>query len=554
MISLDKNWALAGKMMRWFREHLVGLRFRIVLSSLIGVLGVCTGLFFVWVSKQLIDIASRSAEGNMTHYIILLIATIAVQIILSAWKSRLEVQTDISFKNRVRHKLFSHLMISTWSGKESFHSGDAVNRIEEDVRVVAEGTCKSLPAVIVTIFQFLAAFIFLTVLNARLAWVILFVMPLFLLFSKVYIQRTRRFTKEIRGRESDVQSHIQEKLQHKVLIQTLGQNKHITGRLSFIQSALHGRVMKRANFTVFSRALVMAGFATGYAIAFIWGVNGIYTGAITFGVMTAFLQLVGQIQRPMVELSQYIPSLVHAITSAERLHELDDLSTEIQGDEQMLDGQVGVRVENISFSYPDGGRQIIEQLSHDFTPGSRTAIVGETGVGKSTLIRIILALLKPQKGKIYLYGRYQEIEASPLTRCNMVYVPQGNSLLSGTIRENLLLGNPNATDEELREVLATAVADFVYELPDSLETLCGERGSGLSEGQAQRICIARGLLRPGNVLLLDEFSSSLDADTERLLMERLISRTRDKTLIFITHREIVADYCEHTIKLELKVK
>lgn len=554
MTDLNHNWKLIRKITRWLFGYLHGLRFRLVLTSFMGIMSVCAGLFFVWVSKQLIDIASRSIEGNMMHYTLLLIGTIAIQIILSAWKGRLEMQTDIIFKNKVRHKLFSHLMISTWSGKESFHSGDAVNRIEEDVRVAAEGVCKSLPAVIVTCFQFVAAFVFLSSLNAQLAWILVIIMPIFLFSSKVYVKRTRRYTKEIRDLESEVQSHVQEKIQHKVLIQTLGQNEWITGKLAYIQSALYGRVMSRTNFMVLSRSLVMGGFATGYTIAFIWGINGIYTGAITFGVMTAFLQLVGQIQRPMVEMSRYIPSMVHTFTSAERLFELDDLSTEEQGEPEIINAPVGIRLENISFGYPDGDRDIIEQLSHDFAPGSRTAIMGETGVGKSTLIRIILALLHPQKGKIYLYNRKQKIEVSPLTRDNMVYVPQGNSLLSGSVRDNLLLGNPNATDEDLRRVLTTAVAEFVFDLPQGLESLCGERGSGLSEGQAQRICIARGLLRPGSILLLDEFSSSLDIETERLLMERLISQTRDKTLIFITHRELVTQYCDQTIRLEKRVR
>ncbi|RNC64565.1 ABC transporter ATP-binding protein [Proteiniphilum sp. X52] len=537
---------------RQLLKYLQGIRFRIVLNSLAGILNVCAGLFFVWVSKQLIDIATRSMEGNMTHYIVLLIATMCSQILLSVLKNRLETETDIYFKNKWRHNLFSHLMISAWNGKESFHSGDAVNRIEEDVRVVAEGICKSVPAVIITSFQFLGAFLFLSKLNTRLAWTLIFIMPLFLVLSKVYVKRMRRFTKEIRNLDSQVQSHIQEKLQYKVLIQTLAQNIPVADKLDAIQSILYNRVMKRANFTVFSRMLIMAGFATGYLIAFLWGIKGIYEGAITFGMMTAFLQLVGQIQRPLVELSQYIPSLAHTITSAERLNELDDLTTEVQGEQEMLDGQVGIRLENISFAYPDGKRQIIEHLSYDFTPGSRTAIVGETGVGKSTLIRLMLALLQPREGKVCLYNSMREREATPLTRCNLIYVPQGNTLLSGTIRDNLLLGNPDATDQELRKVLTTAVADFIYDLPDGLDTLCGERGTGLSEGQAQRLCIARGLLRPGNILLLDEFSSSLDRETERLLMERLISQAEDKTLIFITHREIVAQYCDQTIKLERK--
>src|SRR5690554_6613337 len=231
-----KNWALVRETIRWLTGYLKGLRFSLVLTSVAGILNVCIGLFFVWVSKQLIDIASRAIEGNMLQYIILLVGAIAAQILLSSWRSRLEMQTDIIFKNKVRHKLFSRLMITTWSGKESFHSGEAVNRIEEDVRVAAEGVCRSFPAVIVTSFQFIAAFIFLGTMNAQLAWILVFIMPIFLVLSKFYVKRTRRFTKEIRDLEGDVQSHIQEKLQHKVLIQTLGQNEWITGKLGHIQS------------------------------------------------------------------------------------------------------------------------------------------------------------------------------------------------------------------------------------------------------------------------------------------------------------------------------
>ena len=550
MISLNKLSIFRSKGLHWLHENIRGFRFRIILSSVIGMVSIVSGLFFIWISKQLIDIASHAIEGNIKHYIFLLIGTIILQALLSAWKGRLETETETDLKNKVKYNLFSHLMISTWSGKESFHSGDAVNRIEEDVRVVGEGLCRSLPSVVVTIFQFLAAFIFLIKLNAQLAWTLIFIMPLFLILSKLYIKRTHRYTKEIRGLESDVQSHIQEKIQHKVLIQTLNQNKTMSGKLRDIQLLLYKKVMRRTNFTVLSRMFVMLGFATGYTIAFIWGVYGLYEGAITFGVMTAFLQLVGQVQRPMVELSRYIPSLVYTVTSAERLSELGDLQTEVQGNQQVLDGSVGISVEGVSFSYPDGDRQVIKKLSHNFAQGSRTAILGETGAGKSTLIRIILALLKPQEGIVYIYNDKKRIEVSPLTRANMVYVPQGNTLLSGTVRENLLLGNPEASENELREVLYTAVAEFVHELPEGLETLCGERGTGLSEGQAQRICIARGLLRPGSILLLDEFSSSLDVETERLLMERLLSRTEGKTLIFITHREMVARYCEQTIRLE----
>lgn len=232
----------------------------------------------------------------------------------------------------------------------------------------------------------------------------------------------------------------------------------------------------------------------------------------------------------------------------------------------------------MSFTYPDMGKKIFDGFSFDFTSGSRTAIVGPTGVGKSTLIRLLLTLLKPASGHMYIYsgdcmagfapeasgaytyapgqqatGRcpraYSCVPVSSATRCNLVYVPQGNSLFSGTIRDNLLMGNPEATEEQMHNALHTAAADFVFDIPDGLDTQCSERGAGLSEGQAQRIAIARALLRPGSILLLDEFSSALDAVTEALLMERLTGSLPDHTMIFITHREKIIDYCTQTLRL-----
>ena len=533
----------------WFCNSSTGIRWHIAVSGFAGILRVCASLFFIWVCKQLIDIATHVSDGRMIDYTILLVITVVLQLLLSIVIIRSKSKGEICFNNKLKHNLFSHIMLSVWDGKERFHSGDILNRIEEDVRLTGDFLCKTLPSIVITVVQLIAAFIFLCYLNTQLAWVVILIMPVFLLLSKVYIKRMRRLTKEIRSIDSDVQSHIQEKIQYKVLIQTLGQNKTVAEKLLFLQNGLYEKVMARTNFTIFSRTLVMAGFTTGYIVAFLWGVNGIFEGVISFGVMTAFLQLVGQVQQPIVDLSSYIPSLVHAATSADRLKELTDLSLEEQGEQQMIEGPAGIYLENIVFAFPDGHKHIIKNFSFDFVPGSRTAIVGKTGVGKSTLIRIMLALLHPQEGNVYLYNRNQRIETSPLTRCNLVYVPQGNTLLSGTIRDNLLLGNSNATDEQLNKSLETAVAGFVHQLPEGLDTICGERGTGISEGQAQRICIARGLLRPGSILLLDELSSSLDSETEHILMERLTSQTGGKTLIFITHREVITKYCDQTIKL-----
>ena len=230
--------------------------------------------------------------------------------------------------------------------------------------------------------------------------------------------------------------------------------------------------------------------------------------------------------------------------------ELEDAPKEESGESVKLDGPAGIRVEGLGYQYPDGHRMILKDLTFDFPPLSRTAIVGETGAGKSTLIRLMLSLLKPVAGKVVLYDGSQEVSASAATRCNLVYVPQGNTLFSGTVRENLLMGDPEATEEEMKVALETAVAGFVFDFPEGMDTRCGEGGAGLSEGQAQRIAIARGLLRPGSILLLDEFSSSLDPETEAKLMDNLTQKAAGKTMIFITHREKIAQHCERTCRID----
>lgn len=532
---------------RWLWKTSCGFRIPIVVYAGMGVLCVGISLFFVYVCKHLIDIATGVSADALGTYIAWMIGCLLAQLAFSAFRSCLVSRTETALQNELHRRLFVHLMESCWSGREKLHSGDMLNRLEEDVQTVTGALCSTIPSVFITFFQLCGALFFLSRLDIRLTGVLVCIMPVALLFSKSYVRKMRRLSREIRSTDSRIQSHLQENLQHRVLIRTLEYTAQAVRKLGMVQEELWGKVKERTDFSVFSRSMVQVGFMTGYAVAFLWGVFGLQQGTVTFGMMAAFLQLVAQIQRPMVDLSRQIPAFIRIFTSTERLVELEELPQERKGTPVRLEGEVGVRMEQVCYTYPGGSRQVLTDFSHDFLPGSLTAIVGETGVGKSTLLRLVLALLEPDKGRVVFYHGNREVVASPQTRCNLSYVPQGNTLVSGTIRENLRMGNPDATEEEMRQALHLAVADFVFALPDRLDTVCGERGTGLSEGQAQRIAIARGLLRPGSILLLDEPTSSLDSETEQLLLQRLSGQLHGKTLILISHREAIAQLCTSVV-------
>lgn len=534
---------------KWVWDASSGYRKLILLSMLCGMFRMAVSLAFVWLCKYVIDVATHQTAGSLSHGICLMVGCILLQLSLSAVSSRLYASTDVSLSNRMRSGLLTHLLKSRWNGRELFHSGDMLNRMEGDVSVVVRMMVGLFPSVGIVLSQLVGAAAFLLILDRRMAVVILLIMPVALVFSKLYMMKMRKITREIRETDSRVQSHMQENLQHRTLIAALERTPMILNTMDLLQLGLKRLVMQRNSYSVFSSVLVQAGFAFGYVVAFSWGVYGLNKGTVTFGMLTAFMQLVAQVQRPVVDLSKMVPSFINGLTSVERLNELYSLPLEEQGAPVQLAGPVGIRLEHVTFRYPGSEREVLHDFSHDFAPGSLTAVLGETGSGKSTLLRLLLALLQPAEGRILLYAGREERTASPLTRGNFIYVPQGNTLVSGSLRHNLQLGNPEATDEQMYAALHTAAADFVADLSEGLDTPCGEKGEGLSEGQAQRIAIARGLLRSGSIILLDEPTSALDAETTRLLLQRLTEKVGSKTLILITHQEQTARLCSHTVRL-----
>lgn len=540
----------AWKYLRWLYAHSEGVRGRLVLNVLLGILSVALNLAFIWVCKRIVDIATGEVQGDIITYTIVVLSLIACRLAVTAMNVRIESLASSKLNFIIRKDLYSDLLNSEWAGKELRHSGDTLNRLETDVNNVVGVIGSDAPQFITTLVQLVAATVFLCFMQWKLALLLVVMTPLFLAFSRVFFRKLRVMTRGIRDTESQVQSHLQESLQHRVVIKSMESESRMEDRLEELQNNEYGQVEKRTRLNVFARSIVGAAFSFGYIAAFLWGAFGIWKGALSFGVMTAFLQLVGQIQRPVVNMTHQIPSFINATASIDRLMELEDAPRGEIGTGHYLDGVAGVRVEHLSFRYPDSRDDVLSDISFDFPPGSRTAVIGETGVGKSTLVRIMLSLLKPDSGTVCVYDHNVEVPVSARTRCNMVYVPQGNSLFSGTIRDNLHIGDPEADEARMWAALDTAAAGFVRDLPDGLDTVCGEGGAGLSEGQAQRIAIARGLLRPGSILLLDEFSASLDPETEQRLMDNLSKEAAGKTMIFIAHREKVMAYCERTLRLQ----
>lgn len=539
----------AREIFSWLWRAWKGNRLQAILNAIIGLLSVVVSLSSVWAVQNAIDVASHAKQGSIYWAVGLMAGLILCEFglnIASIWVQNI---LGIKAQNRMQQQLLDRLLRSEWHGKETRHSGDVLNRLEFDVSNVVTFLTQTIPGALSTTAMFLGAFIYLCTLDWRLALVITFMIPLFVLVSKIYVRQMRSLTRDVRNQDSKVQSVLQETVQHRMLIKTLESDEAAVDKLEGTQSVLRKKVVKRTIFSVFSNLVMNFGFALGYLVAFLWAAIQMSRGILTFGQMTAYLQLVNRIQSPARQLTKLVPAFVSVFTAAERLMELEEDPLEEQGTPIVFYPPCGVRLNHISYAYDEADGNVIRDLSFDFKPGSCTAVLGETGAGKTTIVRMILALLHPQSGTVELYNSKGSREMSPRMRANLVYVPQGNTLLSGTIRENLRLGRLDASDEDMKKALHLSCADFVMELPDGLDTQCAEQGGGLSEGQAQRISIARALLRDRSIMLFDEATSALDPDTERQLLQNILSK-HDKTIIFITHRPAVVDYCDQTLHID----
>ena len=539
-------------------------RLQVTLNVVIGLLLVAADLAFVWCTKLTIDIATHvRTDVSLSVAVGALVAIVVVQLGLGYATKWVRAILGLNAQNRMRRQLFARLLDADWLLLRSHHSGHLTNRLEQDVSTVTTFLTENVATLLTTLCQFAGAFLLLFYMDRRLACLIVIILPVFLLCSRLYVSRMRAISRQVRDDEGRIQSLMQESLQHVLVVKALEQTEGMATRLSREQQTLHRHVLHRTRYASLSSLVLNVGFATGYMVTFLWGVTSLEQGLITYGALVAFIQLVGQIQGPVRTLSRFIPIFISTFTAAERLVELERIPLETaagrpatgKADKADRAAAVQIRFDDVCYYYTlaDGshGRPILRHFSHTFAPGSITAVMGETGAGKTTLIRLLLALVRPTSGRVTAVGADgSESELQRATRGLFTYVPQGNTLISGTLRDNLLMACPEATEAEMLEALHLADADFVMDKATGLDTPCGEMGGGFSEGQAQRFAIARALLRRRPILLLDEATSALDAATEQRVLRRIVEARPGVTIIVVTHRPEVLRYCTDTIRLE----
>ena len=378
-----------------------------VVRIVAGLGRVCLSLTMVWLCKHFIDVTIRTGTSEeLVMMIAALIGVILCSVFCRQSYYFLGEKAWAYQSTSIRLRIFSHLFHRQMFDQKELHSGDVTSRLEKDIDKVSDATTSLIPDISVTGCQLLGAFLLMQSMDARLAWFLLVLTPVFLLVGKMIARKMREMSLAIRKQESVIQMLVQETMEHNAVLRSLESGEWVTGRLDDMQQDLRGKIKHRARFTVVSRLIISTGFSLGYICAFIWGAMQLRSGLITFGVMTSFLQLVGQIQQPILQMVNMVPQMVQAAASVDRLEELEQLDAEerMDGSRPMMAGTLGLSIQDVSFSYAFGDRQILTHFSHNFHPGSKTALMGHTGAGKTTLFRLLLALVKPAEGTLTLYN------------------------------------------------------------------------------------------------------------------------------------------------------
>lgn len=539
-----------GRALKWIYCR---IRRYIPLTAAVSVVSALSALSFValaLITKRVMDIATGDTTGSLLKSGILLFTVIAIQILLSAAQSILNAYSNGKQTIAFRNYLFGVLCRKKYADISAYHSGDILNRFTSDIDTVVTSSVNIIPNVVSIATKIVAGIGTMLFMNPYIAAAVLLCGVTFPAIGRAINKRYKYMHKECQRTEGRTRAFLQECFENIVVIKTFISEAPFIKKLDSYMDDNFRLKIKRTSISVIANISLYALFTAGYYAVLLWGAGGLSGGTLTYGTLMAFLQLISQLRAPLQNVSGILPQYYSALASAERLMELEGAADEplpaaAERLEKIKEDFRTLEIKNLFFGY--AGESVLRDFSLCAKRGNITAITGESGSGKSTLFKLILGLYEPQSGSITING---EIPLDASLRGLFAYVPQGNMVLSGTVRENITMNNRAVTDEQIeRAARAAEIYDYITSLPDGFETHLAERGAGLSEGQIQRISIARALLTNAPILLLDEATSALDEETETRVLANIKSMT-DKTVLFITHRNTSLKVCDRIVHVE----
>lgn len=544
-----KDWRNQRSYFGWLMRYAKPYLPRILLLMLINLAASLLTTGMAVMSKQIIDKATGG--GRVLDAIIIYGISVLLILGLNAVSQMAALVLDEKFSFGIRRHLYEQIIHAHWMEVKQYHTGDLMTRLTSDAGNISNGIVYTIPTIIQLFVELLVTFFTLFYYQPMLALFALFMGPIAAVSSFWLGRRLKRIQVKVQESESAYRSYLQESMANLLIVKSFANEEYAVERLVKLRDERFTWVYRKGRLGVMSSTSMGFFFQLAYLAAFTYGAFCLSAKTITYGTMSLFLTLINRIQAPIVSLAQQIPKIVSILASAGRVMELQNIPAEEKEEKGITPSRIGVRADNISFCYETEKENVFDQADFVVNPGEFVAIIGESGIGKTTLIRLIMSFMRNYQGSITYFNEMGEsVGANAAAREFISYVPQGNTLFSGTIRENIRMGKLDATEEEFVQALKMAAAyDFVQELPKGIDTVIGERGHGISEGQAQRIAIARALIRKAPFLILDEATSSLDPQTELAVLQGIRQLSPKPTCLIITHRLSVLPYCDRQIQI-----
>lgn len=550
LLKAIRNWRNQGGYFVWLVSYSIPYLPKIILIMALGIVDTLLSVGLAIMLKEIID--GASSGGINGEVILMYLGGVLLSMLIGAISQLISTVLNERFSFGIRKQIYDKIIRSYWMDVKQYHTGDLLTRMTSDTEIVSEGIVVLIPTIVRLFIELIITFFTLFYFEPSLAIFALVLAPISCLICFVLGKKLKRLQIKVQESESRYRSFIQESLSNLLIVKAFANENNSVERLSELRKDRFSWVFKKSKMSLISSAVLSLSFQLGYIGAFTMGAYLLVKKAITFGTMSIFMTLVNRIQAPILALAHTVPRIVSVLASAGRVMELQDMPLEISDRTNIDATNVGVKVEGLSFGYSDD--IVLEDVSFTVKPGEFVAVVGASGIGKTTLIRLIMSFIHSVDGSIQFVnnkGESEDVNAG--VREFISYVPQGNTLFSGTVRDNILMGKLTATEEEIQEALLLSASWlFVQQLPHGLDTVIGEKGHGLSEGQAQRIAIARALIRKSPLLILDEATSALDEPTELEVIEGIRSQKPRITCLIISHRRSVLRYCDRELHIDNK--